>query len=201
MLEKVVSLSKERDISFAQVQFFHLDEYFPIEPENQYSFRANLRDKIWNPLGIPQEHIHEITANPNSDGNIVASNYEAELAKIDIDLVLHPIGPDGHMGFNESGTPKDSLTHLTKLSEKTLYRDHVVRGQDSPDYAITQGIATIMRAKRILFIDFSSDYKDFMKDALYGPISESNPSSLLRTVGKNVEVITTNEIASHILPQ
>ena len=200
VLEKVVSLSKERGISFDQVQFFHLDEYFPITADNQYSFRANLREKIWNPLGIPKEHIHEIAANPKSDGNIVASNYEAELANIEIDLVLHPIGPDGHMGFNEAGTSKDSLTHLTKLSEKTLYRDHVVRGQDSPDYAITQGIATIMRAKKILFIDFSADYKEFMKDALYGPISEMNPSSLLRNVGQKVEVITTNEIASHILP-
>ena len=201
VLEKVVSLSKERNISFDEVQFFHLDEYFPIEADNKYSFRANLREKIWKPLGIPQSHIHEISANPNTDGNVVAANYEAELAKVEVDLVLHPIGPDGHMGFNEAGTSKDSVTHLTQLSEKTLYRDHTIRGQDSPDYAITQGIATILRAKKILFIDFSADYKDFMKDALYGPISEMNPSSLLRTVGRNVEVITTQEIATHILPQ
>lgn len=199
VLEHVVHLAKDRDISFDQVHFFHLDEYFPISPDNQYSFRNNLREKIWKPLNIPAEHIHEIPADLCKDGNEAAASYEADIQKYDIDLVLHPIGPDGHMGFNESGTPKDSVTHMAKLSDKTVFRDHEIRHQDSPDHAITQGIATILRAKKILFIDFSPEYKDYMKDALYGPISEANPSSLLRTVGDKVEVITTKEIAAHAI--
>lgn len=199
VLEKVVEYAKSRNISFENVEFFQLDEYFPITANNQYSFRKNLREKIWEPLGIPAEHIHEINADPTRDGNTAAAEYEALISSKTVDLVLHPIGPDGHMGFNESGTPRDSVTHMAPLSERTVYRDRVVRKQDSPDRAITQGIATIFRANTILFIDFSPDYKDFMKDALYGPISETNPSSLLRTVGNKVEVVTTQEIAAHVL--
>jgi glucosamine-6-phosphate deaminase len=200
VLEKVVSLARERGVSFADVHFFHLDEYFPITADHADSFRKNLREKIWGPLEIPAEHIHEIKADPGMNGDEAAAAYEAEIAKYDIDLVLHPIGPDGHMAFDEAGTPRDSVTHLAKLSDKTVYRDRVIRKLDSPDHAITQGIGTIMRAKKILFIDFSPDYKEFMKDALYGPVSEDNPSSLLRTIGSKVEVVMTREIAAHVLP-
>jgi len=200
VLEKLVPLAKERGIPFDQVQFFHLDEYFPIAATDKNSFRYNLREKIWDPLGIPESNIHAIAADPGTNGEEVAKTYEAQIAKCGMDLVLHPIGPDGHMGFNESGTPKESATHLTRLSEKTVYRDHILRHLDTPNEAITQGITTILNAKKILFIDFSADYKESMKDALYGPISEANPSSLLRTVGNKVEVIMTNEIAAHTIP-
>ncbi len=199
VIDAVVRLAKERDVSFANAHFFHLDEYFPINPDQPESFRKNLRDRFFSPLAIPAEHIHEIPADPGTDGRSVADQYEQLLTCYTIDLVLHPIGPDGHMAFNEAGTPRDSVTHLTPLSEKTVYRDHVIRQLNSPDHAITQGIATILRAKHILFVNFSPEYKEDMKQALFGPIGEHNPSSLLRTDGAKVEAIITQEIANHVL--
>lgn len=199
VLDTMVRLAKARNIPFDQVHFYHLDEYFPISPTNPESFRKNLRDRVYTPLEIPEAHIHEIHADPGSDGHAVAAAYEKLLTENQIDMLIHPIGPDGHMAFVEAGTPRDSLTHLARLSEKTVYRDRVTRGLDTPDSAITQGVSTIMRAKKILFIDFSPDYKEDMKEALYGPIGEHNPSSLLRTNGKNVEVILTQQIADHVL--
>lgn len=201
VIDHVVKQAKERGISFADVQHFHLDEYFPIDPTHPDSFRKNLRERLFCPLDIKADHIHEIHANPGSDGNKVAQDYENEINKYGMDLVLHPIGPDGHMAFDEAGTPRDSITHLTPLSEKTVHRDRVIRKLNSPDHAITQGIATISNAKRILFVNFSTDYQEDMKAALYGPIGEHNPSSLLRNVGKKVEVIITGNIASHVLPK
>lgn len=199
VLEQVVKLAQERKISFDQVHFFHLDEYYPITPDHPDSFRKNLREKIFTPLAIPAEHIHEIQADPGTDGNQVAAAYEKELANREVDLVLHPIGPDGHMAFDEAGTPRDSVTHLTTLSEKTIHRDHIIRKLNSPEHAITQGISTIMRAKNILFIDFSPDYKEDMKQALYGKIGEHNPSSWLRLIGPKVEVVMTQQIADHVI--
>lgn len=198
VLDVMVRLARERNISFNQVHFYHLDEYFPIAPTNPESFRKNLRDRVYTPLSIPADHIHEIGANPGADGKQVAAAYEKLLAENHIDLLLHPIGPDGHMAFAEAGTSRDSVTHLTDLSPKTLHRDRVIRKLDTPDKAITQGIATILRAKHILFINLSPDYKEDMKQALYGPIGEHNPSSLLRTNGKNVEAIFTQSIADHV---
>lgn len=199
VIDAVVTLAKERNISFANVHCFHLDEYFPIDPEAPESFRKNLRERLFTPLNIPADHIHEIPANPGSDGEEVARQYEALINQYEIDLVLHPIGPDGHMAFDEAGTPRDSVTHLTPLSEKTVYRDRVVRKLNSPDHAITQGIQTILNAKHILFVNFSPDYKEDMKQSLFGPIGEHNPSSLLRTAGHKVEAIITKEIADHVL--
>lgn len=199
VIDQVVKLSKERGISFDRVHCFHLDEYFPIDPEQPESFRKNLRERFFTPLAIPTDHIHEIPANPGSNGETVARDYEALLNQFEIDLVLHPIGPDGHMAFDEVGTPRDSLTHLVKLSDKTVYRDRVERKLNSPDSAITQGIGTILRAKHILFINFSPSYQKDMKQALFGPIGEHNPSSFLRTQGHKVDVVMPQEIANHVL--
>ncbi|HLD25308.1 MAG TPA: 6-phosphogluconolactonase [Patescibacteria group bacterium] len=192
-------LAKDRGVSFSNVTAFHLDEYFPINPDHPDSFRKYLRENVWGPLGIKPENVHEIQADPGSDGNAVASAYEALLATHDIDLVLHPIGCGGHMGFNEKGTPQDSLTHLAPLAPETVYRDQVERGQTSPDHAITQGISTILRAKKILFIDLDPNYQNDVKEALFGPIGDHNPSSFLRTAGEKVEAIMTKEIAAHVL--
>lgn len=197
--EQLTKLSKERGISLADVKAYHLDEYFPIDATHPDSFRRYLRENVWGPLEIKPENIHEIQADPGTDGNAVAAAYEALLSNTPIDLVLHPIGCGGHMGFNEKGTPKTSVTHLAKLSDETIYRDQVERKQTSPDYAISQGIATIKRAEKILFIDLDPKYQDDFKEALCGPISEQNPSSLLReNKTGTVIAITTADIASHI---
>jgi len=200
VIDQVVKLSKERNISFDKVQFFQLDEYYPIDPTHTESFRNKLRKRLYEPLNIPQDHIHEIAADPGSDGDQVATAYERLLQQTGIDLVLHPIGPDGHMAFAEAGTPLDSVTHVTQLSSKTLHRDRVIRGLHIPDHAITQGISTMLRAKKILFINLSPEYKDDMKKALYGPVGSHNPSSFLRTVGDKVEAITTHEISAQFPP-
>lgn len=196
--EQLAKLARERDISFANVQAFHLDEYFPITADHPDSFRKYLREHVWTPLGIKPENIHEIQADPGTNGDTVAADYEALLSKQDIDLVLHPIGCGGHIGFNESGTAKDLPTHVTALSPETIHRDQVVRKQTSPDHAITQGISTMLKAKHLLFIDFDPQYQTAMKDALYGPISSDNPSSFLRTNGHKVDVIITKEIGDAI---
>lgn len=194
--DQLALLAKERDVSFAEVRAFHLDEYFPITADHPDSFRKYLRENVWEPLGLQPENIHEIPTDPGNNGHEVAAAYEALLNDTEIDLVFHPIGCGGHMGFNESGTPKDSATHLADLSGETIYRDQVIRKQSSPNQAITQGIATVLRAKHILFIDLDPGYKYVMRDALYGPVTEQNPSSLLRTEGHKVEAITTREIAA-----
>lgn len=201
VIDEVVRLSSERGVSFKETHAFHLDEYFPIDAEAPESFRKNLRERLFGPLGIPADHIHEIAADPGTDGDKVAAEYEQLLTQYGIDLVLHPIGPDGHMAFDEAGTPRDSVTHLTPLSAKTVHRDRIIRKLNSPDHAITQGIRTIMNAKQILFINVSPDYKEDMKQALTGPIGEHNPSSLLRTEGKKVTVIMTEDIARHVFAE
>jgi len=199
VLKEWVRLAKDRGISFHQAQFYQLDEYFPISADDKESFRKNLWDTFYTPLGIRPDQVHQIQADFGMDGIKVAADYEAELSQISVDLLIHPIGPDGHMGFNETGTPADSVTHLTQLSDKTVYRDHVIRGLNTPNEAITQGIDTILRANKILFIDFSQEYIPYMKDALYGEIGTHNPSSFLRTVGDKVEVIMPKNVADQVI--
>lgn len=199
--EQLAKLAKERNVSFANVQAFHLDEYYPIQRDHPDSFRKYLNEHVWTPLGLNPANVHEIQADPGTDGDKVAAEYEAMLAATEIDLVLHPIGCGGHIGFNEKGTPKELPTHVTALSPETVHRDQVIRGQTSPDHAITQGISTMLKAKQLIYIDFDPQYKEDMDASLHGPVSPDNPSSFLRTVGDKVRVIMTSEIANAVTPR
>jgi len=199
--EQLAKLARERQVSFAKVNAYHLDEYYPISKDHPDSFRKYLKENVWTPLGLDPKNIHEIAADPGTDGNKVAADYEALVSAADIDLVLHPIGCGGHIGFNEKGTPKELPTHVTALSPETVHRDQVVRGQTSPDHAITQGVSTMLKASQIIYIDFDEQYKESMNESLHGPISPKNPSSFLRTVGDKVKVIMTSEIAQAVSPR
>lgn len=196
VIDEVVRLSRERGISFKDTHAFHLDEYYPIDPEAPESFRKNLRERLIGPMGIPEDHFHQIQANPGSDGDKIAADYERELLTYDMDVVLHPIGPGGHVGFNEKGAALDSVTHVEPLSEETVHRDRVKRHLNSPDHAITQGIASVLRAKKIFFIDFDPAYAPYMTEALFGEIGPQNPSSWLRKAGSKVEAVVTADVAA-----
>ncbi len=200
VIDKVVSISRERGIPLDGIHVFHLDEYFPISDTDPESFRYNLRKRLVEPLGIPEDHFHQISADPGTDGMEVARRYEELLKQTEMDLVLHPIGCGGHVGFSEKGTPLESETHLQQLSEETVRRDHEERHLNTPEQAITQGIRSVLRAKRILFIDFDPAYASSMNDAMYGPVGPDNPSSWLRTQGGNVDVIVTEDVASLLSP-
>lgn len=194
--EELSGLADLFNISFAGITAFHLDEYWPSKPDNQFSFRSFLRERVFEPLRIPIGNIHEIdgsAADPSEEARL----YDKQL-KRGVDLAILGIGPGGHIGFNERGTPFDSRTHVANLAAETIIRDRE-RGEYVSDQALTQGIATILEAKQIILVAFGEEKGRYLAEALYGEVSPNCPASALRTAGHKVTIFVDQEAANVIM--
>lgn len=110
------------------------------------------------------------------------------------------IGQNGHIGFNEPGTPFDEPTHIVDLTENT--REANARFFDNdinkvPAQAITQGIGTIMKAKKILLVANGANKADAVKAMIEGPVSVECPASVLQN-HPDVVVVIDKEAASKL---
>ena len=142
------------ELSYRNVRTWNLDEYIGLEHSHPQSCHTYMRENLFDHVDIPQENIHI----PNGDAEdplAECERYEASLQDVTIDLQILGLGTDGHIGFNEPGTPFESLTHIAELTEQTRRDNARFFGGNTelvPKKAISMGLATIMRARRIVVI-------------------------------------------------
>lgn len=149
---ELINYYAEGLISFKEVKTFNLDEYYPIEPSNYYSYQSSMRRDLFSHIDIPAQNIH--FPDCLSPYPIAASaNYEALIKKSGgIDVLLSGIGHNSHIAFNEPPTQKDSRTRLVALSDETrnINSRFFKSIEEVPKYAITMGLGTILEAKEII---------------------------------------------------
>ena len=156
-----------------------LDEYIGLPVGHRQRYRQVIAGQLATPLGL------SVVA-PDVDALDISSacgSYETALADLGgVDLQILGIGRNGHIGFNEPGTSFDSVTHVVELMSTT--RVDNARFFDGlgrvPTHAITQGLATIRRAKRIVLIAVGDAKASAVAAMLEGSISPANPASALR---------------------
>lgn len=169
-------------LSFSQVHSFNLDEYVGLDPEHSASYHAYMLEHFFSKVDIDMARVQL----PNGlAGDLVAecARYERAVAAAGgLDLAVVGLGVNGHLGFNEPGTPFDVRTHVTSLAPETI--DHNVRyfGDRArvPRQAITMGIATILEARRVLVIATGASKAAAMRDAFERPMSADVPASVLQ---------------------
>ncbi len=194
---RMVKDHEENGTSYAEICSYNLDEYvgLPIEhPESYYAFmHRNLFDKI----DIKEENAH-VPSGLGEDLEGQAKKYDEMIDAQPVDIQLLGIGSDGHIAFNEPGTPFDSGTHVTDLAESTIRDNCRFFDNDMskvPTQAVTQGIGTIMKAKNILLIATGANKAQAVKDMIDGPVDENCPASILQK-HPNVIVIVDEAAAS-----
>lgn len=195
----LVEENKKGNVSFENVTTFNLDEYTNIEPSDPNSYHYFMNKHLLDHIDIPKNQIHL----PN--GN--AENLEAECQEYEhkifeagkIDLQVLGIGVNGHIGFNEPGTPFTSRTHIVTLDEST--REANSRFFNSidevPTQAITMGIGTIMESSEILMLISGEQKADTLNRLLNGEVSEEFPASVLHNHSK-VTVIADEAACSKL---
>lgn len=188
-------------VSLASIEARELDEYWPCAPTEPHSFVGYHRKHVWS-LGVPADHIHELDGTA-ADPEEEAKRYGAIVQARPADLMILGIGPwdetsqsGGHIGFNEPGTPFECGTHVARLHRLTIYRDRVGRHQETPDLALTQGIADILAARNIMLVAYGANKGTVLAHALYDPISVNIPASALRRVGDRVTMYIDQDAAS-----
>lgn len=166
----------------SRVQGFALDEYVGIPEHHPESYASVLLRHVAEPLGIPAESVR-VPDGRAADLEIACSDYEsAILGAGGIDLQILGIGSNGHIGFNEPSASSDSLTRPVELSRETRNANarFFASVDDVPTHALTQGIATILRAKRIVLIAHGAEKSYAIAAAIHGPISADCPASFLQ---------------------
>ena len=175
LYKKLVYFYKKRKINFSRVRTFNLDEYFGIGKEDKKSLRYFMDINFFNKVKIKKENIHFLNGN-NKNWKEECRNYESTIRKFNgVDLQILGIGRNGHIGFNEPGSSLKSRTRKVKLSDITLKDNGNV-----PRQALTIGIKTIIRARRIILLANGKHKADAIAKVINGKISNKIPASILK---------------------
>ncbi|MBP3891890.1 MAG: glucosamine-6-phosphate deaminase [Solobacterium sp.] len=199
MYKKMIADHNSAGTSYKNVRTWNLDEYVGIPRDHDQSYWTFMHENLFVGLDIKEENIH-IPVGDAEDEQAECEAYEKSMEGITVDLQVLGIGVDGHIGFNEPGTPFDSLTHLTELTEQT--RQDNARFFDGdidqvPTSAITMGLATIMRARKIILIATGENKADAIKGMIEGPLTTDCPASILQN-HPDVVVVLDEEAASKL---
>jgi glucosamine-6-phosphate deaminase len=182
LYERLVTLYREGRVSFAGVTTFNLDEYVGIAPEHPCSYHSYMREALFRHVDIDETRTHLPYGKP-SCLQTEAEGYEARIASAGgISLQLLGIGKNGHIGFNEPTSSLGSRTRVKTLTETTRNsnKQYFSSDEDTPRYAITMGIGTILAAHECLLLAIGSDKAQSVADMIEGPVSAICPASALQ---------------------
>ena len=186
-------------LSFAGATTFNLDEYAGLPPDHPQSYRHYIRERLLRHVDIEPARTH--VPRGDMDPAEAARGFESRLAAAEpIDIQLLGLGRNGHIGFNEPGSAFDSVTREVALSASTMAANaRFFTGDETPPArAITMGIGTIMRARRIVLLACGSAKAEAVRDTLLGPVGTDVPATALRA-HPDVTVILDDAAAS-LLP-
>jgi glucosamine-6-phosphate deaminase len=183
LYKELVRLHKEEGLSFKNVITVNLDEYYPIPRDAYQSYWSFMHRHLFNHIDIDPKNIHI----PSSEWieeelkeKCVA--YEQTIEKLGgIDLQILGIGKNGHIGFNEPGSSFYSKTRVIHLDQQTRIANsyEFVDLNNVPKMAITVGISTIMKAKKIVLLAWG-DKASIVAKSIEGDVTEKIPASVLQ---------------------
>lgn len=193
----LIQLHQAHQLSFKQTKTINLDEYAGLDPEHENSYMTYMKRHLFNHIDLPQGQYFL----PN--GN--AAHLEKECLRYDqliedvggIDLQLLGIGQNGHIGFNEPGTPFNSKTHVVQLDENTRQANarYFSSIDEVPTHAITMGIASILSSKKILLLASGKSKAKVIQYLEQAEIHPDFPASALK-LHEDVTVLIDREAGS-----
>ena len=199
MYRELVRLFREGLLDFSSAICFNLDEYLGIPPDHPESFASYMCRHLWGQVDLRPENAHIPHSLPR-DPEAECRRYEELIRRVGwIDLAVLGIGENGHIAFNEPGTPFGSLTHVAGLSEDTRKAEADRFGglERVPQRAITMGIRTIMSARQILLLVSGEEKAKVLARALQGPVTPEVPASALQ-LHPNLTVLADAAAASRL---
>ena len=197
MFRELTARITSGQLDASRAQFFLLDEYVGIDDDDPDSLTGWLKREFFVPAGIPEDHIHELPTKAD-DLAKAAREYEAELAAYGgYELAVLGLGGNGHIAYNEPGSPLDSRTRVLTLTEESIEQARgYFEGRTVPTQAISAGIQTLLEARNIVLIVSGASKAEVLRDALYGPQTSDNPASFLQRAPDKLEVVADEGAAS-----
>lgn len=196
MYKKLIEMNKAGEIDFSDITTVNLDEYYPIDPANNQSYRYFMNDNLFNHINIDMKRtnvLYGLAEDPDKE----CERYEELIKDLGgIDIQVLGIGQNGHIAFNE---PEENLylnTHKTALTESTIKANSrfFSEGEIMPTASLTMGMGTIFAAKKIILLINGKSKRAAFEQLLNDRFSTSCPATILK-LHPDVTVICDSEVA------
>jgi glucosamine-6-phosphate deaminase len=199
--EELIRQHKEEGLSFENVVSFNLDEYYPMDPKNIQSYYYFMQEYLFKHIDVLPENIHI------PDGSLqgidlyqYCIDYELKIKELGgIDFQLLGIGRTGHIGFNEPGSHYNSGTRTITLDSMTRVdaAPAFLGLNNVPRKAITMGIGTITKAKRIVLLAWGITKAEILKETIEGEVTALVPATYLQNQ-ENITFVLDKEASSEL---
>ncbi len=201
LYRELVRLHREEGLSFANVVTFNLDEYYGLERHHPESYHRFMCDQLFDHIDIDPDHIHVPDGTVPPDEILqYCQDYERLIDEAGgIDLQILGIGRTGHIGFNEPGSTRESLTRRITLDRVTRQdaATDFLGVENVPRFAITMGVGTILRARKIVLMAWGENKAGVVAEAVEGPVTEAVSASFLQGHG-DATFLVDRCAASHL---
>lgn len=184
-------------VSFKDVTTFNLDEYCDLPRDHKNSYWTFMFENLFSRVDVDPAKVNFLDG--NAEEKAESARYaEAIKSKGGIDIQILGIGRNGHIAFNEPSDKftdeawKVTLTQST-IDANSIYFDDI----PMPRYAMTMGIGSIMRSKKIILIATGSSKAEAVKEMINGPVTPGCPASILQQHADTV--ILLDEAAASLL--
>ena len=201
MYKNLVRMYKDKIIDFSKVITFNLDEYYNLPKDNKQSYYYFMYENLFKHININYQNVH-IPNGMALDTDKECENYDKAIKEHGgIDIQVLGIGKNGHIGFNEPTINFEKETHLVNLRSSTIeansrFFDKV---DDVPKKAITMGIGSIFKAKKIILLACGKSKADAIFNTVHGDVTPEVPASILQ-FHNDVALILDKEAASKLNP-
>ena len=178
---ELVRRHREQALSFAGVHAYLLDEYLDLDRHDPRAYRNVAHRLLVRHVDMGPDAVRG--PNPHASDLVAeCARYEQRVREASIGLQLLGIGSNGHIAFNEPGSPLEGTTRVVALSEQTRADNarFFPEGRSVPARAITQGIATILAAADLVLVACGEHKAEAVARALEGPVTEQVPASAIQ---------------------
>ncbi len=198
---ELVRLHKEEDLSFRNVVSFNLDEYYGLDKDDVQSYVYFMHHHLFDHVDINPDNINIPDGTiPFEHMSEYSAQYEEKIESYGgLDFQLLGIGRTGHIGFNEPGSKMNSATRMITLDYLTIQDNAFAFNNigEVPRKAITMGVGTILKAKRIVILAWGLKKSEIVKKTIEGNISTEVPATFLQE-HEDVSFIIDHTAASEL---
>ncbi len=181
MYNELAKMNQEGKLDFSEVKTYNLDEYYPIKPSDDQSYRYFMNKNLFNRINIHMSNTHVLNGEA-TDPDAECAAYDESIERAGgIDIQVLGIGNNGHIGFNEPSEALAAATHKQALTKSTIEANSrfFASADDVPRYALTMGMAPILKSKRIIILISGKNKHTVLHEMLSGIITASNPATML----------------------
>ena len=168
MYKELIRSHKEEGLDFSRVKTFNLDEYIGLSHEHPSSYGYFMDNELFNHINIDKENVF-IPDGEAKDIEKHCNEYDKMILDAGgIDLMLLGIGEDGHIAFNEPADVLSVKTSVAKLAKSTIeVNSRFFNSVDEvPKTAITMGMGSILKSKKIVLLANGVNKSDVIKKLL-----------------------------------